>query len=166
MHWNNLWSSLLVASTVFGGVLAKPVPVDDKPVLRRLPSHSHLGKRNIIHLSKRWTKEDAGHWEKVLQWMKDTKQPSSPLVFYSGAGDKDAEKFIEANRNYGYFWDLFTPEEFEKDFGIDLDNMPQNEIDPIMKACSEAMGKYATGETRVFGDKDCKPLDSGPLRTT
>ena len=93
--------------------------------------------------------DDATDWKKVYLWMKDTVEDEN-YVFYSGGRIADAKAFTEANPDYLYFDDIFDAD-FQKDFGgANLGN------EDVANACSKAMGLYAKGETRVFGDKDGK----------
>lgn len=69
------------------------------------------------------------------------------LVFYTGGRFEDARKFSSANPGYLHF-ELIFDEAFELDFGL------IRKDSEVMIACSKAMAHYATGETRVFGDKD------------
>lgn len=93
--------------------------------------------------------DDATKFSKVLDWMEEVGIQEDDLVFYSGGKRNDALKFVEKNEDYAYFWDIFD-EDFQKDFGgVAMDS-------EVTAACSKAMALHATGETRVFGDKDGK----------
>lgn len=93
--------------------------------------------------------DDATKFSKVLDWMEEVEIQEDDLVFYSGGKRNDALKFVEKNEDYAYFWDIFD-EDFQKNFGgVAMDS-------EATAACSKAMDLHATGETRVFGDKDGK----------
>ena len=101
-------------------------------------------------LVKRYDKDDAKKSNKVKQWMGDQDISSKNYVFWAGSSGKSwTSAFVEKNTEYTYFPQIFD-DEFSKAFGgadPDSDNA-------VAKACSKAMAEYASGDTRVFNNKN------------
>lgn len=106
---------------------------------------------------KRWSANDATTPSNVVKWLGENIDLDNNAVFYSGVdtGKQMAQKFCDANseEGYTYFWYIFDAA-FIKDFG----GADPNQDTDVAKSCSQAMGEYATGETRVFNDAGGKIL--------
>ena len=112
-------------------------------------------------LAKRYNADDATDPAKIKEWMGENIDPDN-FVFYSDSsvGAPMAKAFCDANDEdgYKYFWYIFD-DQFSQDFG----GADPNADTEIAKACSQAMGEYAQGDTRVFnhaGGEYC-PFSSG-----
>lgn len=101
-------------------------------------------------LVKRYTADDATDPAKVKEWMNRNIDPIN-FVFYSDSsvGAPMAKAFCDANdeEGYKYFWYIFD-DLFSQDFG----GADPNADTEIAEACSQAMGEYAEGDTRVFNN--------------
>lgn len=99
---------------------------------------------------KRYNADDATDPAKIKEWMSEEIDPSN-FVFYSdnAVGAPQAKAFCDANEEegYKYFWYIFD-DAFSQAFG----GADPNADTAIAKACSQAMGEYAEGETRVFNN--------------
>lgn len=101
-------------------------------------------------LVKRYNADDATDPAKIKEWMSEEIDPSN-FVFYSdnAVGAPQAKAFCDANEEegYKYFWYIFD-DAYSQAFG----GADPNADTAIAKACSQAMGEYAEGETRVFNN--------------
>ncbi len=66
-----------------------------------------------------------------------------------------ARAFCEANEEEGYKW-YYTI--FSNDFSAAFGGANPDDTD-VARACSEAFGKFAQGETRVFNDAGGKLVE-------
>ncbi|CAF9925903.1 MAG: hypothetical protein HETSPECPRED_006202 [Heterodermia speciosa] len=105
-------------------------------------------KNSPATLVKRYSADDATDPAKVKEWMGENIDPEN-FVFYSDSsvGAPMAKAFCDANDEggYKYFWYIFD-DQFSQDFG----GADPNADTEIAKSCSQAMGEYAKGDTRVF----------------
>ena len=110
-------------------------------------------------LTKRHSADDATNVGLVKEWMTANLDPADPYVFYSDSsvGQGMARAFSEANEEEGYKWfySIFS-DDFKEEFG---GADPSADTD-IARACSQAMGEFATGEVRVFNHAGGKSIPS------
>ena len=124
------------------------------PLLLSTTSAAPTLKESISTLARRErVPDDAADPDKVLDWLINDSEIDleDKLVFYSGdEGLRMTIAFTDHNEEEGYYYFATVFDAgFKKAFG------GLGELDSdIVKACSEALGRAASGQTRVFRDVD------------
>lgn len=107
-----------------------------------------------LYLEKRVGIKDSFDADKIVAWLEKNK-PADPskLIFYTDVkvGKAMAATFCEHNPTYGYFYSIYGAA-FAKDMGLVNGVYPPANLIVM----SIAMGKWATGVTRVFNSQNGK----------